>query len=556
MSAKFRGLICQCVITSIFGLFCADLVAEPERPVVAVVQGKLRGVVDRGLRVFKGIPYAAPPVGERRWKAPGAPVTWPGVRDAAVFGPGCMQPSLPKDYFYADEPPSKSEDCLTLNIWAPPSSHRAPVIVWIHGGGLGIGSSASPLYDGGNFARRGVVFVSLNYRLGALGWLAHPALSAESGDGISGNYGLLDQIQALEWVRDNVAAFGGDPGNVTIMGESAGALSVSYLLTSPLARGLFHRAIAQSPNARAFPELQQSVYGMPSAEQIGAGIARAAGAADLEALRALDVDALQRAATGQHFRPQGTVDGRVLPAQIIDIFDARRQAQVPLLAGFNSGEVKTQLLLLPKPPSSADVYTAEIRKRYGDLAPAFLRLYPASDIRGSMLAALRDAVYGWATERMVRLQAAAGQPAYLYLFDHCDAETAARDLCAFHASDLPYVFGQIGPGASLPANWPRPEGAADRALSEAMLDYWVSFARSGVPGGQGLPEWRPYSKGQSYMHFAERPVASSDPVSGMFEMQEELVQRRRRAGEQWFFKVGIAAPQVPPAQSPVSLSGQ
>ena len=509
-----------------------------ERPTVTIAQGRLAGTIDGRLRVFKGIPYALPPVGERRWRPPAPPVPWPGTREAGAYGPSCVQPPVPAASLYHDPPLATSEDCLTLNIWAPADVTSAPVIVWIHGGSLRVGGSAEPLFDGASFARRGIVFVSINYRLGVLGWLAHPALSAESPHHASGNYGLLDQIEALRWVRANVAAFGGDPGNVTIMGESAGALSVAYLLVSPLARALFHKAILQSANIRAFPELARPAFGLDPAEQTGRALAASVGAADLEALRAMDAEALTRAAPAR-FMAQGTIDGWALTEQIVETFDAGRQARVPLLAGFNSGEVRSQRAFLPPAPPDAAAYEAEIGRRYGAHAPAFLRLYPGSDIEGSMLATLRDAIYGWAAERIVRQQAAAGLPAFLYLFDHCYPAARARDLCAFHASELPYVFGHAGRDAPLPPNWPRPEGPAEAALSEAILDYWVGFARNGAPSGPGRPLWPPYSEGEAFMRFSNRPAAARDLLRGMFEMQEAWVSARRRAGEQWFLNVGV-----------------
>jgi para-nitrobenzyl esterase len=227
---------------------------------------------------------------------------------------------------------------------------------------------------------------------------------------------------------------------------------------------------------------------------------------------------------------------------VIDAFDRGEQARVPVLAGFNSGELRSQRVFLPKPPASASAYTQAIAVRYGDLAPEFLRLYPALDIGESMLATLRDAIYGWATERIVRKQSAAGLPAYLYFFDHCYPAAKARNLCNFHASELPFVFGRIGATAPLPPNWPRPAGKADALLSHAMIAYWTSFARTGVPVAPGAPMWRPYSDGQSYMRFAVTPEAAHRLLPGMFEMQEEVVKRRRAANRQWFVNVGVAAP--------------
>lgn len=512
-----------------------------DSPQVAAEQGVLAGKKDGGLNIFKGIPYAKPPFGVRRWTPPEPAGMWDGVREAVEFGPSCVQPPMPETSLYADKPTRMSEDCLTLNVWAPEEAAGAPVVVWIHGGALQRGGSAAPMYDGSAFARRGIVFVSINYRLGIFGWFAHSLLSAESPAGVSGNYGLLDQIAALRWVRANINAFGGDAENVTVMGESAGALSITYLLTSPLAQGLFHKAIIQSANIRAVPALEDSVYGLPSAHRLGALVASKLGADDLASLRAMDAHSLALAAAKARFWAQGAIDGLVLPKQVVDALEAGEFAKVPLFAGFNAGEVRSQASFLPPVPESAAAYEAEISSRYHDLAPAFLRIYPSSDRRESMLATLRDAIYGWATEHLISRYTTAGLPAYMYLFDHCDDAAAARGLCAFHAGELPYVFGRVGSGARLPANWPVPTGAAAQAISEAMLDYWVSFVRSGMPSRDGGPVWAPYGQGEQYMHFGEGAVVRKDPIPGMFELQGELVRRRRAAGQQWFLNVGVAA---------------
>ncbi|MBI1234951.1 MAG: carboxylesterase family protein [Alphaproteobacteria bacterium] len=510
-------------------------------PRVTLASGTVEGRIEANASVYRGIPYAAAPVGERRWQPPHPAEPWEGVRQAVEFGPSCIQPPVPPASLYYDPPHASSEDCLSLNVWAPDGADNAPVIVWIHGGSLRIGGSAQPFYDGSAFAERGVVFVSVNYRLGVLGWLAHPELSAESPHGASGNYGLLDQIAALEWVRGNIAAFGGNPDNVTIMGESAGALSVSYLLTSPLAEGLFHRAIAQSPNIRAVPALSETVYGLTPAETTGATLGNAIGAPDLAALRAMDAQALTDAATLQRFAPQGTIDGFSLPRQVVDTFEAGEQAQVSLLAGFNSGELRSQRIFLPPLPDSAGAYEEAIRCGYGDLADAFLDVYPASDLAQSTLDTFRDAIYGWAVEYMVRAQTEAGLRSWQYVFDHCYPAAEARDLCAFHASELPYVFGRIGDDDAYSPNWPIPEGEGEQALSDAMVDYWAGFATSGIPAAPGRPEWAPYGADESYMRFNGSPLPERDPISGMFEVQNAFVARRRDAGEPYFINVGVIA---------------
>ncbi len=528
-----------------FGFAAAIAAPSATRPVVTIVQGALAGQVDaQGILSFKGIPYAAPPVGNKRWTAPIAAAGWRGVRDASHFGAACIQPPWPKQAVYNDNIPKGSEDCLFLNVWAPAHANKAPVIVWIYGGGLVFGSTWEPYYNGRNFAAHGVVFVSMNYRLGVLGWLALPALSAESPHGVSGNYGLLDQIEALKWVKKNIAVFGGDPNNVTIMGESAGGLSVAYLLASPLARGLFQKAIGESLGIYSEPELKRADHGLPSAEAIGVRIEKAVGAPNLKALRTMDAAKLNMAALMAGFRPTGTIDGWTLPHQLVDTYDRKQEAHVPVLMGFNAGEIETLPQFLPPLPSSSEVYASEIRKRYRDLAPAFLRLYPASNVKASMMAAERDAIFGWGAERIVRDEAALGEPSYLYFFDHGYPAARAVGLRAFHASEIPYVFGWVG--ERLVQNWPPPQGPKEKALSDAMISYWISFARTGVPKAPGEPGWPTFAPNKSYMHFAAKPEVSTGLMPGMYKLNEEVMERRRRAGnQQWGADVGVAAPVLP-----------
>lgn len=511
------------------------------RPVVQAPAGPVAGVAAAGLNVFKGIPYAAPPTGQRRWRPPAPLAPWTAVREAKEFGPACLQPRMPPGGLYASELPQLSEDCLTLNVWAPKDAHEAkgaaPVMVWIHGGSLNTGSSREGMYDGADLARRGVVVVSINYRLGVLGWLAHPELSAESPDGVSGNYGLLDQIAALAWVRRNIAAFGGDPSRVTIAGESAGALSVMYLMASPLARGLFDRAIAQSAYMISTPELKEKRFGVEPAEVGGVRLARQLGATDLAALRAMDAVDLVARAPKAGFAPFGTVDGKVLPRQLVETFDRGEQAPVPILAGFNEGEIRSLRMLAPPKPASAEAYETAIRRRYGDLAGDFLTLYPASDVSQSLLATTRDALYGWTAERLAVKQTALGRPAFLYLFDHGYPAADDRDLHAFHAAELPYVFGTHD---RTPAGWPKPPtSSAELRLTEAIQGCWADFVKTGAPG-RG---WKPYGEGRSYMAFEDGPVAKIRLMPGMYELHEEVVRRRRADGDTpWNWNVGILAP--------------
>lgn len=515
--------------------------AFAQAPVVTAPAGSVRGDQQGTLNVFRGIPYAAPPVGQLRWKAPAALPAWSTVRDATAFGPACVQPRGAPAGIYTNPPERMSEDCLTLNIWAPKSARKLPVLVWIHGGALLSGYSHERMYDGAKMAGQGVIVVSINYRLGVLGYLAHPALSAESPDGVSGNYGLLDQIAALEWVKRNIGAFGGDPANVTIAGESAGGLSVMYLMASPKARGLFGKAIAQSAYMISTPELKAARHGMPAAESAGATLGT-----DLAALRATDAERLVGQAAAKGFMPFGAVDGRVLTRQLADTWDRGEQAKVPVIAGFNAGEIRSLRVLLPPAPASAAAYEQSIRGRYGDLADPFLRLYPSGSMAESMLATTRDALYGWTSVRLAIGQTAIGQRGYLYLFDHGYPAADENGLHAFHAAEIPYVFGTPG---NTPPLWPKvPDTLAERRMSDAMLGYWTAFAKTGVPAAAGAPEWKAYGAEANAMVFAAKPELRQKLMPGMFALHEASVCRRRAAGDQpWNWNTGVISPVLKPA---------
>ncbi|KTE15019.1 carboxylesterase/lipase family protein [Sphingopyxis sp. H115] len=515
--------------------------AAAANPVIEAPAGSVEGKTVGKLDVFKGIPFAQPPVGPLRWKAPQPLPAWPGVRKAQSFGAACIQPRPTAVGIYTNPPAKMSEDCLTLNIWAPDREKDVPVIVWIHGGALLSGYSHEAMYDGAKLAARGAVVVSINYRLGALGYLAHPELSAESPDGVSGNYGLLDQVAALEWVKANIGAFGGDASNVTIAGESAGALSVLYLMTAPRARGLFHKAIAQSAYMISTPSLREARHGEVPAETMGTKVAAALGAADLAALRAMDASALNDGALKAGYFPWGTIDGKILPRQIVESFDRGEQAPVPMIAGFNIGEIRSLRILAPPPPANAAAYEATIRERYGDLADAWLKLYPAKDLGEAMLAGARDAMYGWTSERLAIRQTALGQNAYLYLFDHGYPAASEAGLHGFHAAEIPYVFGTID---DTPPYWPKiPDSVSERRFATAMGDYWVSFAKTGRPEAAGQAPWRPYGADAAFIAFADVPRGGTRLMPGMFALHEAATCRRRAAGNQpWNWNSGILSP--------------
>jgi para-nitrobenzyl esterase len=512
-------------------------------PFVDAPAGSATGALEGDVRVFKGLPYAQPPVGAARWTPPKALAKWDGNRDATRFGPACMQLRSGPGNIYANDPAAMSEDCLTLNVWAPANARKAPVLVWIHGGALANGYSHEAIYNGAKFAQRGVIVVSINYRLGVLGYLAHPGLSAESPHDISGNYGLLDQIEALRWVQRNIAAFGGDPSNVTIAGESAGGLSVMYLMAAPAARGLFTKAIAESAYMISTPELKQARYGAPSAEDAGAALGAALKAPDIAALRAMDPEKLTKAAAAARFAPFAAVDGQVLPRQLVDTFDKGEQAPVPILTGFNSGEIRSLRMLAPQPPTSAGAYEKAIRDRYLDLADAYLRLYPSANMENSIVAATRDGLYGWTSERLVRKQTALGQPAFLYIFDHGYQAADAMGLHAFHGSELPYVFGTT---ARTPPYWPKsPPTTAETKLSDAMVDYWASFITTGQPTAKGQPDWHAFGQQHLFMAFTDAPHLGANLLPGMYELHEEAVCRRRAGNAGWNWNVGLWSPPLP-----------
>ena len=516
---------------------------DQDKVLVDAPAGPVQGTARDGIRIFKGIPYALPPTGEARWKPPASVPAWEDALDATDFGPACVQPATTGN-IYAETLAEISEDCLTLNIWTPENADPVPVIVWIHGGALTRGASSQMVYDGAALAKQGVAVVSINYRLGMLGYLAHPELSAESPDGVSGNYGLLDQIAALRWVKENISAFGGNPDNVTVAGQSAGALSVVYLMASPRARGLFHQAIAQSAYIPSLPELREEKFGKASAEDQGVKLADKLGAPSIDALRRMDAAALIGNPALAGYYPSGTVDGVVLPRQLVDIFDSGEQADVPIIAGFNSGESRALRYMLPAAPASSEDYEAAIRAGYGDLSDAFLRQYSAATIDDSLLATARDSTYGWASERLVRTQSDLGQSAFLYYFDHGYPAADEMKIRAFHASELPYVFGNL---ARTPAAWPKvPDTRVESSLSEAMMAYWVSFAFDGKPDTADWPEWRPYTAGEAYMLFSDAPQPSANLLPGMYELHEEAMCRRYAAGIPWDKKVGVAAPTMPP----------
>jgi para-nitrobenzyl esterase len=510
-----RGRSGQSIVRSV--LLAAALFASAGAAAAQVKteSGLVEGTVgaDKTVRIFKGIPFAAPPVGDLRWREPRPPVPWKGVRKAVEFGNRAMQAPIYPDMIFRDAGPS--EDCLTLNVWTPAKSarDRLPVMVWVHGGGFQAGGSSEPRQDGETLAKKGVVVVSINYRMGVFGFFAHPELTKESGRNASGNYGLMDQAAALRWVQKNIAAFGGDPSTVTVFGESAGSFSVSALMASPLSKGLLHRAIGQSG---AFFSAGQGTLAQPTlaaSERMGTKFAEATGATSLAALRAKPADELLKASMADRtlsFNP--SVDGYVIPADVHAIYARGQQSRVPLLAGWNADEIRPYVVLGTNRPT-AKSFAEQTRARFGADADAILKLYPAGTDEQAVRSAgdfADDTFIGYSTWKWIQMHiASAGKPVFRYSFDRAipvapgtkvnGVEVTGKDVGARHAGEIEYVFGTLGSQPTVP--WED----EDRKLSDAMMTYWTNFAKTGDPNGAGLPAWPRHEAAAAYpvMHLSD-----------------------------------------------------
>jgi para-nitrobenzyl esterase len=503
-------------------------IASPAAAQVQTASGSVEGITsaDGRVRVFRGIPYAAPPIGELRWQAPRPATPWQGVRKATSFGNRCMQGRIYDDMIFRDE---ASEDCLYLNVWTPAAgaSDRLPVMVWIYGGGFQTGSASEPRQDGEKLAAKGVVVVSFNYRVGVFGFFAHPELTKESGHEASGNQGLLDQIAALQWVKQNIAACGGNPDNVTIFGESAGSFSVSALLASPLARGLVHKAIGESGAFFGGPVGTLAPATLSDSEASGVKLGEVLGATSIAALRAKPADeVLQAALKGARRWFTPGIDGYVLPRPVPAIYADGQQSHVPLLAGWNADEVRGGVVLAKEKPTAASL-NERIRKQFGPDADSVLKFYPAgSDAEALESAATlgNDTFLVYATWKWLETHSQTGQsPVYRYRFDRKipiapDTKingfaATVNDIGARHAGEIEYVFGQLD---SVPkVTWEQ----ADRKLSEQVMSYWSNFARSGDPNGAGLPKWPKYDKAGAspVMHLDVTSQAAPDAERERFE---------------------------------------
>jgi para-nitrobenzyl esterase len=500
-------------------------IAEQPQP-VKVEGGLLQGTTKDELTIYKGIPFAAPPVNDLRWQPPQPPAKWQGVRQADKFAPGPVQRGR--------SPSGNSEDCLCLNIWTPAksASDRIPVLVWIHGGGFSGGATSEWNYNGENLAKKGVVLVSITYRVGQLGFLAHPELSKENPNHVSGNYGLLDMIAGLQWVQKNIAAFGGDPCKITIFGESAGGIAVSMLCASPLANGLFQGAVSQSGGSFGPPRRIKTFPGenlkrLADAERDGEAYAKSAGCSSITELRKVEVNKLPSG------RGMGTswpiIDGWVIPNDQYKLYEAGKFNDIPVLIGYNSDEGASF-----SPGRTAKEYIKNVEERYGPFAERLLKAYPTDTetVPKTARDLSRDSAFGWHTWIWAKLQSRTGKSkVFYYYFDqHPDypADSPKAGYGSPHAQDTAYFFRHLN--ASDPNTT-----KSDLEISEAMAAYLTNFAKHGNPNGVGLPHWPAFSDANpEVMYFSQTPHIGPVPSAESLKVLDAyFAWRRTPEGEAW-----------------------
>ena len=486
----------------------SGLLAQTPKP-VRTQAGLVQGTMEDGIAVYKGIPFAVPPVGDLRWRAPQASTAWTGVRNADNFAPACMQVPIVFKELGMDPVPT-NEDCLYLNVWTPAKSpsEKLAVMVWIYGGGFTIGGTSMSLYDGKNLAKKGVVLVSVAYRLGAFGFMAHPQLTSEQG-GHSGNYGLLDQIAGLQWVKRNIAAFGGDPSRVTIFGESAGGIAVSMLSASPLAKGLFRGAISESggnfgPERQTGNEGGENMDSLAMAEKNGTAFLAKLGASSIADARKKSADDIQKNSPPGLGTAWPIFDGYVLLGDQYKIYEAKRYNDTPVLIGTNSDEGA-----LFVPFAKADAYQKTIHTGYGEYADKILAAYPGGTDAEALRSSrdmFRDATFAWPTWTWARLQSKTGKgKVFVYYFSHrpnYPDTPQFKGWGAAHAGEIAYVFGNFTPAM--------PASESDRKVSDEISSYWVNFAKKGDPNGEGLPHWPAFTNSSAQVMNLDDPSKAID----------------------------------------------
>jgi para-nitrobenzyl esterase len=466
-----------------------SIIAKAQSLVVKTVNGKIQGTInaDKTVRIFKGIPFAASPVGDLRWKTPQPVQNWKGIKQCTIFSASPIQNKPQPFYCWSEEfiaqPEPLSEDCLYLNVWttATSKSEKQAVFVWIYGGGLSSGSANCAIYDGEEMAKKGIVFISINYRVGVFGFMAHPELSKESGYGASGNYGFLDQIAALKWVQKNIAAFGGDANNVTIAGQSAGAFSVTALIASPLAKGLFHKAIPQSGGLLS-NMLSQN---LTNAEEQGIAFMKKADAISIAELRKKSARELQELSNNQESGRFGTtLDGYVLPTDLMKYFKKGLHNQTPVLTGWVTGDGS----FLGDTKMTVDEYKKEAQTKYGDKTDTYLSIFPAATADEVKTAKQKITLLSFAGMPSHLLAGFNTKTTYVYQFGHIPTDKPNfPNYGAFHTSEVPYALHTLH-------KWNRPWQQLDKDLENFISSYWVNFAKTGNPNGGNLPEWKSYDK--------------------------------------------------------------
>jgi para-nitrobenzyl esterase len=484
--------------------------------VVNTINGKVKGTfnADQTIKIFKGIPFAAPPIGDLRWKAPQPVKNWTGELNANTFSASPIQNKPEPFYCWSEEfiaqPEPLSEDCLYLNIWANSQKEKKPVFVWIYGGGLSSGSANCAIYDGEEMAKKGVVFVSINYRVGVFGFMAHSDLSKESGYNASGNYGFLDQIAALRWVEKNIVAFGGDPNNVTIAGQSAGSFSVNALIASPLAKGLFHKAIAQSGGLLGNTSLTQN---LKNAESQGQKVLEKANVKSIVELRKIPANDLQKLCNDAKLGRFGTtLDNYVLPENLLEHFKKGLQNKVPTLAGWVTGDgglMGVQSLTLEK-------YKKEAVDKYGKNAETFLTIFPVNNDEEVKIAKTKQGLLSFAGMPAHLLAKFNPKNTFLYEFSHVPvAKPNFPDYGAFHTAEVPYALHTLH-------KWNRSWQQIDKDLENKMASYWVNFAKTGYPNAEGMPLWQTYDKQHgNIMQFGDEVKL----ITGLFKKEFEFLEK-------------------------------
>ena len=478
---------------------------------IRIDSGLIRGTTATAsskVQVYRGIPYAAPPIGDLRWKAPGPVKPWKGIRDCREFGSSCLYVPYGAGSLWSgpewDDLAKQNEDCLYLNVWttAKSSDEKRPVMVWIHGGGLTRKSGSVPAYGGANLALKGVVSVTINYRLGPFGFMAHPDLSKESAHGSSGNYGVLDQIAALKWVQRNIASFGGDPERITIFGESAGSWSVCFLTATPLAKDLFHRAIGQSgSNFGPMVHLSQD-RGQLAAEKTGIEFAKKIGSKDkpasLKDLRGLPAkEVLSKYGKMPRSHNAPNVDGWVFPDEVAAIYEQGKQNPVNVIVGSNADEGTTFVWNVP---DTIEAFKKYAQDKYGNMADEFLKAYPVnndSQVRDAYIASVGDDWFTWQMRTWARLMSTVNTKAYQYYFSRVPPIPDNENYGSYHGAEIIYIIGNFHLASFK-------QQQADKLLAETMSSYLINFAKTGNPNGEGLPEWPAYdNKDEYYMEFGD-----------------------------------------------------